>query len=73
MCLAVPGKILSVDGNNAMADFEGIQKKIVIALKPNIQVGEYVIVHAGYAIEVIDEQRAKESLALWNELAELGE
>ena len=68
MCLAIPAKIVSVDGNYAVADFDGIQKKIVIALKPNTKVGEYVIVHAGYAIESIDEQRAMESLEIWHDL-----
>lgn len=70
MCLAIPGKILSIDGNNAMADFDGTQKQIVVALLPKVEVGKYVIVHAGFAIEEVNEVAAKESLELWKEMIE---
>ena len=70
MCLAIPAKILSIDGHNAIADFDGTTKQIVIALLPKIEVGKFVIVHAGYAIEEINEVAAKESLELWRELLE---
>ena len=70
MCLAIPAKILSIDGHNAVADFDGTTKQIVIALLPKIEVGKFVIVHAGYAIEEINEVTARESLELWRELLE---
>ena len=70
MCLAIPAKIISIDGQKALADFDGTQKQIVIALLPKIEVGKFVIVHAGYAIEEINEIAAKESLALWKDLLE---
>ena len=70
MCLAIPGKILSVTGHMAMADFDGTTKQIVVALLPNIQPNEYVIVHAGYAIQKVDEEAAKESLTIWKEMLE---
>ena len=70
MCLAIPAKILSIDGHKATADFDGTTKQIVIALLPKIEVGKFVIVHAGYAIEEINEVAAKESLELWRELLE---
>ena len=70
MCLAIPAKILSIDGHKAVADFDGTTKQIVIALLPKIEVGKFVIVHAGYAIEEINEVAAKESLELWRELLE---
>lgn len=70
MCLAIPAKILSIDGHKAIADFDGTTKQIVIALLPKIEVGKFVIVHAGYAIEEINEVAAKESLELWRELLE---
>ncbi|MHA1519077.1 MAG: HypC/HybG/HupF family hydrogenase formation chaperone [Promethearchaeota archaeon] len=73
MCLAIPGKILSLeDEHHAMADFAGTQKKVVVALLPKIQVGEYVIVHAGYAIERISHEAAQESLATWKEMISEG-
>ena len=70
MCLAIPAKILSIDNSYALADFDGLQKKVVVALIPDPKVGEYVIVHAGYAIEKIDEQAAQESLEEWHRLLE---
>ncbi|QEE18109.1 HypC/HybG/HupF family hydrogenase formation chaperone [Promethearchaeum syntrophicum] len=70
MCLAIPAKILSIDGHKAIADFDGTKKSIVIALLPDIEVGKFVIVHAGYAIEEINEVAAKESLKLWRDLLE---
>jgi hydrogenase expression/formation protein HypC len=73
MCLAIPGKIISIEGPHAIADFEGVQKKITIALLPKVEVGKYVIVHAGYAIEIVNEEQAQESLQLWRELVESGE
>ena len=51
MCLAIPGKILEINGTQALVDFDGIQQKIIIALIQNPEIGKYVIVHAGYAIE----------------------
>ncbi|MCK4380487.1 MAG: HypC/HybG/HupF family hydrogenase formation chaperone [Candidatus Lokiarchaeota archaeon] len=70
MCLAIPGKILEIDGNSALVDFDGIKQKVIIALIQNPEIGKYVIVHAGYAIEMMNEKDALESIEQWNELAE---
>ena len=70
MCLAIPGKILEIEDNSAVVDFDGIKQKIIIALIQNPEIGKYVIVHAGYAIEMISEKYALESIKLWKELAE---
>ena len=70
MCLAIPGKILKIDGNSALIDFDGIKQKVIIALILNPEVGKFVIVHAGYAIEQMDEKDALESIEQWKELAE---
>ena len=70
MCLAIPGKILEIDGNSALIDFDGIKQKVIIALIQNPEIGKYVIVHAGYAIEMINEKDALEAIEQWNELAE---
>ena len=68
MCLAVPAIVLKKDGDSAKVDFgEGTIREINIALV-DVDVGEYVIVHAGFAIEVINEADAKETLRLWSEL-----
>ena len=70
MCLAIPGKILEIDGNSALVDFDGIKQKVIIALIQNPEIGKYVIVHAGYAIEMMNEKDALEAIEQWNELAE---
>jgi hydrogenase expression/formation protein HypC len=70
MCLAIPGKILNIEGNSALIDFDGIKQKVIIALIQNPKVGKFVIVHAGYAIEMMDEKDALEAIEQWKELAE---
>ena len=70
MCLAIPGKILKISGNSALIDFDGIQQNVIIALIQNPEVGKFVIVHAGYAIEIMDEKDVLEAIELWKELAE---
>ena len=68
MCLAIPAKVLTKKGNIAKVDFgEGTTRDIDITLV-DVKIGEYVIVHAGFAIEVIDEADARETLKLWDEL-----
>jgi len=70
MCLAIPGKILSIDGNSALVDFDGIKQNVIIALIMNPEIGKYVIVHAGYAIEQMNEKDALEAIQQWREIAE---
>ncbi|MHA1458350.1 MAG: HypC/HybG/HupF family hydrogenase formation chaperone [Promethearchaeota archaeon] len=70
MCLAIPGKIVSIDGNTAVIDFDGIEQEVIIALVLNPEVGKYVIIHAGYAIEQMEEKDALEAIDQWKEIAE---
>ncbi|MHA1489851.1 MAG: HypC/HybG/HupF family hydrogenase formation chaperone [Promethearchaeota archaeon] len=72
MCLAIPGKILEInaDRNSALVDFDGIKQNVIIALIQSPEVGKYVIIHAGYAIEQINEEDALESIKQWKEIAE---
>jgi hydrogenase expression/formation protein HypC len=72
MCLAIPGKILEIykDGTSALVDFDGLQQNVIIALLLNPQVGNYVVVHAGYAIEQMNEKEALEAIEQWKEIAE---
>jgi len=68
MCLAIPAKVIRVQGDIAQVDFgEGVLRDINVTLV-NALVGEYVLVHAGYAIQVIDRKAAEETLQLWEEL-----
>ena len=63
MCLAVPLKILSVEGRQAVGEAGGLAQKWRVDLVPDIQPGDYAMVHAGFAIEKLTEQQAKENLA----------
>ena len=63
MCLAVPLRIAEIDGKNAVGEREGIRRNIRLDFIRNPQVGEYVIVHAGFAIERLTEEQALEDLA----------
>ena len=69
MCLAIPGKILDNNGNSALVDFDGLKQNVIVALIQNPEVGKYVIVHAGYAIEQLNEKEAQESIEQWKELS----
>lgn len=67
MCLAIPGKVVSIEGKIADVDFGGVNKKVNLSMV-EVDVGEWVIVHAGFAIQTMDEQEALETLKLWEEL-----
>jgi hydrogenase expression/formation protein HypC len=70
MCLAIPARIKSVDGYEAEVEIGGVGRTISLWLTPQAQAGDYVYVHTGYAISVVDEAEALESLRLLQELAE---
>ena len=73
MCLAIPAKIMSVEGSRANVDFgQGVLREVNVSLV-EAKVGEYVLVHAGYAIQVLEEKDALETLSLWNEILEAGQ
>ena len=77
MCLAVPGKIISVVGEylarQARVDFGGVLKEVNLAYVPEAKVGEYVLVHVGFAISVVDEEEAGKVFGYLKEMGELGE
>jgi hydrogenase expression/formation protein HypC len=60
MCLAFPGKIKKITGQNAVVDFDGIEKEINISLLSDAKKGDYIIVHAGFAIEKVSQENKKE-------------
>lgn len=64
MCLAFPGKILSIQGDQAVCDFDGIEKTVNISLVKEAKKSEYVIVHAGFAIQKMGSEDALEVLGL---------
>jgi hydrogenase expression/formation protein HypC len=68
MCLAIPAKVLEIQGDIAKVDFgQGVARDVNVMLV-EAHVGEYVLVHAGYAIQVIDKEAAEETLRLWEEI-----
>jgi hydrogenase expression/formation protein HypC len=70
MCLAVPVQITKIDGKEAEAEIGGITRRISIWLTPEAKVGDYVLLHTGHAISVIDRKEAEETLKLFAEIAE---
>jgi hydrogenase expression/formation protein HypC len=71
MCLAIPTRIRTVKGQLAEVEIGGVERTISLALAPEAQVGDYVIVHTGFAISVLDQEEAEESLRLFAEMAEM--
>ncbi|HHO57484.1 MAG TPA: HypC/HybG/HupF family hydrogenase formation chaperone [Thermoplasmatales archaeon] len=69
MCLAIPGRVERIEGDKAVVDYGGIRREVDISLV-DVKEGEYVIVHAGFAIQVLDEREAKETLKIFEELME---
>jgi hydrogenase expression/formation protein HypC len=73
MCLAVPVKIISIEGEQAEVDIGGVGRKVSITLTPEARVGDYVLLHTGYAINVLNEEEAQETLTLLERMVEAGE
>jgi len=78
MCLAVPGKIVSIDDDDPLlrrgrVDFAGVVKQVNLAYVPEAQIGDYVLVHVGFAINTIDENEARQVFAYLREMGELTE
>ncbi|MEA1958608.1 MAG: HypC/HybG/HupF family hydrogenase formation chaperone [Chloroflexota bacterium] len=71
MCLAVPLLIKSIDGKDAEAEIGGVSRRVSLWLTPEAKVGDYVLVHTGYAINVLDQEEAEETLGLLREIAAL--
>jgi hydrogenase expression/formation protein HypC len=73
VCLAIPALIKSINDSEAEVDIGGISRRISLELTPEARVGDYVIVHTGYAINVLDQAAAQETLSLLEELAAFNE
>ncbi|WP_409199935.1 HypC/HybG/HupF family hydrogenase formation chaperone [Methanobrevibacter sp. DSM 116169] len=70
MCIAAPAKVteINIEENKVVADFGGVKQEAKLNLIEDIELGDYILIHAGYAIEKLSEEAAKESLEAWDEL-----
>jgi hydrogenase expression/formation protein HypC len=74
MCLAIPAQVVELrEGDNAVVNLAGVRKEISLALVDNVAVGDYVIVHVGYALNKLDPDEAAKTLALFAEIGQLGD
>jgi hydrogenase expression/formation protein HypC len=78
MCLAIPGKIVSISGDEPLTrmgriDFSGVMKQASLAYVPEVKIGDYVIVHVGFALSKVDEDEAHKAFEYLKKMDELGE
>lgn len=71
MCLAIPARVVAIDAaaQTATVDLDGVRKAVSVALVPEVAIGDYVVVHVGHALGVVDAEEAERTLALFGELA----
>uniref|UniRef100_A0A7V4LDA7 HypC/HybG/HupF family hydrogenase formation chaperone n=1 Tax=Desulfobacca acetoxidans TaxID=60893 RepID=A0A7V4LDA7_9BACT len=70
MCLAIPMKVVEINGLTAVAEVDGVRRQARLDLVPEVEVGDYVLIHAGLAIARVDAQEAGETLALLRQIAD---
>lgn len=68
MCLAIPARVADINGDQAVVDLGGVRKEVSLALVEDVAVGDYVIVHVGYALNKLDPEEAARTLALFAEM-----
>ena len=69
MCLAIPAKVIEIEDNMAVVELGGVTRRASLMLVPETKVGDYVLLHAGFAIQRLDEEEAQETLRLFAEIA----
>jgi hydrogenase expression/formation protein HypC len=69
MCLAIPAKVKSIKGDMALVDVSGVEREASVMMTPEVKVGDYIIMHAGFAIQILDVKEAEETLRLLEEIA----
>jgi len=70
MCWAIPARIVEIDGDVGKAELSGTVREVGLQLIDDARIGDYVLIHAGFAIQKLDEQDAQETLRLWQEMLE---
>ena len=71
MCLAIPMRLVKIEGNKGIVELSGVKKEISLDLLKEVEVGDYLIIHAGFAIEKLNEEEAKKTLSVWEEIGTL--
>lgn len=71
MCLGVTAQVIKIEGQKAEVEFDGVTQIISIAMTPEVKVGEFVMLHAGFAISIIDRQQAEETMDIFKELKKM--
>lgn len=71
MCLGVTAQVVKIDGQKADVEFDGVTQTISIAMTPEVKIGEYVMLHAGFAISIIDKEQAEETTELFMEIKKM--
>ena len=70
MCLAIPMRLVEMDGWKGLMELDGVRREVSLALFPDVEVGDYLLIHAGYAIGKVDEREAQITLQLLKEIAD---
>ncbi len=73
MCLAVPARVTEINGDEAVLDYGGVIRKASISMVSDVNIGDYVLVHVGFAISKLEEKEALDTLKLWDELMRAAE
>ena len=71
MCIAIPLRVVSIEGDLAVGEVDGIERDVSVMMTPDAKVGDYVIVHAGFAIQILDQKEAEENLDILRQMAGL--
>jgi hydrogenase expression/formation protein HypC len=71
MCLAIPMKLIIFEGDKGVVELSGVKKEVSLSLLKDFKVGDYLIIHAGFAIEKLNEEEAKKTLSIWKEIEDL--
>ena len=71
MCLAIPMKLISIKGKKGEVELSGVKKEVSLDLLKEVKIGDYLIIHAGFAIEKLNEEEAKKTLEIWEEIANI--
>ena len=73
MCLAVPLKLISIDGTSGVGEFDGVRRRVELTFVPQAKTGDYVIVHAGFAVEIMNEEQAENDREAFREVIRASE